>query len=293
MLNSLLLVIAFTAGTLAQIPDFVLNCTLYPDVCDNTCNAVYCHGLSQILHYDAQSNTDMPNPPSMTTAAGYRRANIGCGSSNYCSGTGLDCDEFPYASTFDGGVGCIAARFTGPAASIAQSGTTRCATPAQNRAHGAQLAAFYAAQNLASSSSFRVMFNPANVDQAPLCRLVRPGGAGTLANCPDDSTGLYRFRSTPAASFCPSRSRVTAGDSEDSEEDHSGDINESDHSDIGKTVEGAEEVNTSPEESNTSLETPSDKVSTETVRAREVVEEDDKIFVFAHGPRPPVQERKD
>lgn len=210
MLKSLSLVFAattvFVASSLAQIPNFVLNCTLYPDVCDNTCNAVYCHGLSQILHYDAQSNTDKPNPNSQVTAAGYRRANIACGGNNYCSGTGMDCDEFPYASSFDGGVGCIAARYTGPAGDTAHSGTTRCANPSQNRAHGAQLAAFYAAQAIASSAQFRVMFNPANIDQAPLCKLVRPGGTGsTQTDCPDDSTGLYRFRSTPAASFCPSR----------------------------------------------------------------------------------------
>ncbi|EJD35586.1 hypothetical protein AURDEDRAFT_175315 [Auricularia subglabra TFB-10046 SS5] len=208
MVKSLLLVLPsatiFVTSALAQMPQFVLNCTLYPDVCDNTCNAVYCHGVQQILHYDPLSNSNLPNPLTGVTAAGYRRANIGCGTNNYCSGTGTDCDEYPYASTFDGGVGCIAARYTGAAGDIAQSGTTRCATPAQNRAHGAQLAAFYLTHLLAPGAQFKVAFD-ATIDNAPLCAQVRPGGTGTQANCPDDSGPLYRFRSTPAASFCPSR----------------------------------------------------------------------------------------
>ncbi|EJD35585.1 hypothetical protein AURDEDRAFT_130526 [Auricularia subglabra TFB-10046 SS5] len=278
MFKPLLLVpatVIFITGSLVQaIPDFVLNCALYPDV---------------------------PNPNTQTTAAGYRRANIGCGGSNYCSGTGLDCDKFPYASTFDGGIGCIARRFTGPANAIAQSGTMRCAAPAQNRAHGAQLAAFYRAQNLQPGARFRkqrgVTFNPANVDNAPLCRLVRPGGAGTLANCPSTSTGLYRFRSTPASNFCPSRTRVIQDDDESPEDgkapeesgegignsadkqdgsnekkDSSGDKNETYSVDIGESTEDA-----------------ADGVSDEALRPREAVHNHDKEFLFAHGPRPVVE----
>lgn len=106
---------------LGQVPPmFVLTCNDYPDVyvfldfdhplyvhvekrsschlprCDNHCNAITCHGMNGIhLHYDATSDVGTGD---------QRRTAIGCGSNNYCP-SGTDCDEFPYASTYDGGLG--------------------------------------------------------------------------------------------------------------------------------------------------------------------------------------------
>ncbi|THH10016.1 hypothetical protein EW146_g8509 [Bondarzewia mesenterica] len=88
--------------------NFGLSCALYPDVCDTTCFAMFCGGVTgHALHYDPNSGTTMPNPSSQTTTANYRRAAIGCVNSNHCATntTGLSCDEFPYASTYDGGLG--------------------------------------------------------------------------------------------------------------------------------------------------------------------------------------------
>ncbi|THH18956.1 hypothetical protein EW146_g2104 [Bondarzewia mesenterica] len=58
--------------------NFGLSCASYPDVCDTTCFAMFCGGVTgHPLHYDPNSGTTMPNPPSRTTTANYRRAAIG------------------------------------------------------------------------------------------------------------------------------------------------------------------------------------------------------------------------
>ncbi|EJD35589.1 hypothetical protein AURDEDRAFT_117340 [Auricularia subglabra TFB-10046 SS5] len=185
--------------SLAQ-PEFVMNCTKWPDICDNTCNALYCHNITDLLRYDPNSTTDMPNLPFRRTSADYRRENVGCGANNYCPGT-MDCDEFPYASTFDGGVGCISGGFN-----VSQSGTTRCANRSQNRSHGATLAQFFRNMNLTRGAMFRVVVrNDAALESSTsaVCKSVHPGRNGTRM-CPTDRA-VYRFRDTPAASFCPSR----------------------------------------------------------------------------------------
>ncbi|KAK7452660.1 hypothetical protein VKT23_012058 [Stygiomarasmius scandens] len=192
---------------------FQLNCASYPEVCDNHCNAFICHGLSGIaLHRDTAAST--------TGNDDRRRTAIGCGGNNYCSGVG-DCDEYPYASTFDGGLGCYPAGFNGAATSLIQSGTTRCVNPSQNRAHGAELSNFYARQGLANSAQFKSMICvnvlgdtkltnravvglPTARPVSPLCDALATQGDRA---CPDESTGLYRFRSTPATPSCPARSK--------------------------------------------------------------------------------------
>ncbi|EJD35595.1 hypothetical protein AURDEDRAFT_130533 [Auricularia subglabra TFB-10046 SS5] len=169
MFNSLLVVLSVVSCctfTLAQ-PAFVMNCTAYPDVMR----------LPKLLLGNRQE---------------LRRVSI--------------CQH------------CIDQRYLGPGP-ITQVGMTLCVTATQNSAHGGALGAFYASQGLADGAAFRkhtsaragtslrsltaheeVAFNPANVDQAPLCRLVRPGGAGSMADCPDaGADGPYRYRGSPAA----------------------------------------------------------------------------------------------
>ncbi|KAH8109285.1 hypothetical protein DFH11DRAFT_952761 [Phellopilus nigrolimitatus] len=107
----------------------------YPDVCDNFSFATLCHGISNTLHYDATNDAGEGT---------QRRAAVGCkGSSNQCKGrAGLDCDEYPYASTYDGGLGCYPDGYKGPD-KLAQSGTTRCADGTQNSRHGQAIGVFY------------------------------------------------------------------------------------------------------------------------------------------------------
>ncbi|KAF8882261.1 hypothetical protein BD779DRAFT_1787985 [Infundibulicybe gibba] len=199
MLFSLASVVALgfsaTTGVHAQV--FALACNLYPDICDNYSHGVLCHGIGTTLHYDStntQGNGDR------------RRVAVGCGGGNYCSGrAGIQCDEYPYASTYDGGLGCYPMGFTG-AATLIQSGSTRCADGPQNGRHGQALQQFYKNQlNNQNSRALVVAYQNNNQgNRGPLGELIRT--QGTRA-CPSDSSGDYRFRSTPATPSCPSRMR--------------------------------------------------------------------------------------
>ncbi|KAI0074932.1 hypothetical protein K474DRAFT_1676739 [Panus rudis PR-1116 ss-1] len=87
---------AFAWVTIASAAEtFMLDCDAYPDICDNHVNGITCNGLPTKLHYDARASIDGNNKK--------RRRAIGCGGNNYCSGKGV-CDEYPYASTFEGGL---------------------------------------------------------------------------------------------------------------------------------------------------------------------------------------------
>ncbi|KAJ6488154.1 hypothetical protein C8R47DRAFT_978928 [Mycena vitilis] len=186
-------------------PSFHLVCSDYPDVCDNHCNAFYCHGITSRLHYDATNEAG---------TADQRRTAIGCGSGNYCP-SGTACDEFPYASTYDGGLGCFPDGYDG-GDQLVQSGTTRCADPSQNSlAHSKKNNLIYSdsckLSQLSPPStrftplSFTVVNLDATVNDSPLCKALDNGGTPDLTKCPDESSGDYRFRTTPATPTCPAR----------------------------------------------------------------------------------------
>ncbi|KAJ7671496.1 hypothetical protein DFH06DRAFT_1124701 [Mycena polygramma] len=153
-------------------PSFNLVCSDYPDVCDNHCNAFYCHDITSRLHYDATSDVGTGD---------QRRTAIGCGSGNYCP-SGTDCDEFPYASTYDGGLGIVFL----------------------HKGHGNALGQFYTSAGLNNGDPFLVNLD-ATVNDSPLCKAIDNGGTPDLTKCPDESSGDYRFRTTPATPTCPAR----------------------------------------------------------------------------------------
>ncbi|KAH8109287.1 hypothetical protein DFH11DRAFT_1548415 [Phellopilus nigrolimitatus] len=164
----------------------------YPDVCDNYSFAVSCHGITGFLHYDATSDAGEGD---------QRRAAIGCtGTANQCANTGTQCDEYPYASTYDGGLGCYPNGYDGPDQLI-QSGTTRCADGTQNGRHGQAIGQFYS--NMLDNTNGRpFLVGYQNDARGPLGEAIRTQGT---AACPDDSTGIYRYRTTPATPSCPAR----------------------------------------------------------------------------------------
>ncbi|KAL0576510.1 hypothetical protein V5O48_005485 [Marasmius crinis-equi] len=189
--------VASLATTAFAQATFNLDCARYPDVCDNHCNAFSCHGLfNRGLHRDiTAADTGDDN---------RRRTAIGCGEKNYCP-SGTDCDEYPYASTFDGGLGCYPDGFPGNAADLRQEGTTRCVDPSQNRMHGADLGNFYSQNNINNGDEFLVSVpnsGPQNGPVSPLCDALAANGGQA---CPDESNGPYRYRTTPATPSCPSR----------------------------------------------------------------------------------------
>ncbi|KAH8109307.1 hypothetical protein DFH11DRAFT_1548432 [Phellopilus nigrolimitatus] len=164
----------------------------YPDVCDNYSYAVYCAGITGSLHYDATSDAG---------TGAQRRAAIGCtGAANQCARTGTQCDEYPYASTYDGGLGCYPGGYAGQD-HLKQAGTTRCANGPQNGRHGQAIGQFYS-NMLHNNNGQAFLVGYQNDVRGPLGELIRTQGTGA---CPDDSTGIYRYRTTPATDSCPSR----------------------------------------------------------------------------------------
>ncbi|KAJ6524366.1 hypothetical protein B0H19DRAFT_1085350 [Mycena capillaripes] len=175
--------LSVTETLLAQVtvtPSFDLVCGDYPDV----------------IHYDATSDVG---------TADQRRTAIGCGSGNYCP-SGTDCDEFPYASTYDGGLGCFPDGYDG-GDELVQIGTTRCADPSQNSRHGNALGQFYTSAGLNNGDPFI----DATVNDSPLCKAIDNGGFPDLTKCPDESSGDYRSRTTPATPTCPARGGAKRG----------------------------------------------------------------------------------
>ncbi|KAJ7749014.1 hypothetical protein B0H14DRAFT_2536473 [Mycena olivaceomarginata] len=194
--------LSMTETILAQVtvtPSFDLVCGDYPDVCDNHCNAFYCHDITSRIHYDATSDVG---------TADQRRTAIGCGSGNYCP-SGTDCDEFPYASTYDGGLGCFPDGYDG-GDQLVQIGTTRCADPSQNSRHGNALGQFYTSAGLNNGDPLLVSID-ATVNDSPLCKAIDNGGFPDLTKCPDESSGDYRSRTTPATPTCPARGSAKRG----------------------------------------------------------------------------------
>ncbi|KAH8109301.1 hypothetical protein DFH11DRAFT_1548429 [Phellopilus nigrolimitatus] len=187
----------------AAAQTFELVCqgnTGYPDVCDNHSFAAFCRGITGHLHYDATADSGTGD---------QRRAAIGCsGAANHCTGTNTQCDEYPYASTYDGGLGCYPDGYNGPDRLI-QAGTTRCANGPQNGRHGQAIGQFYS-NMLHNNNGQPFLVGYKNDARGPLGELIRTQGT---AACPDDSTGIYRYRTTPATPACPARgSRRRAND---------------------------------------------------------------------------------
>ncbi|KAJ7711328.1 hypothetical protein B0H16DRAFT_1703528 [Mycena metata] len=222
--------LSVTETILAQVivtPSFDLVCGDYPDVCDNHCNAFYCHDITSRIHYDATSDVG---------TATQRRTAIGCGSGNYCP-SGTDCDEFPYASTYDGGLGCFPDGYDG-GDQLVQIGTTLLRTHVRSlcttntshslllEGHGNALGQFYTSAGLNNGDPFAVFacysfsvrpqFDSlvsidATVNDSPLCKAIDNGGFPDLTQCPDESSGDYRSRSTPATPICPARDSARRG----------------------------------------------------------------------------------
>ncbi|KAL0576509.1 hypothetical protein V5O48_005484 [Marasmius crinis-equi] len=189
-------IVASLAGNALAQATFNLDCSRYPDVCDNHCNAFSCYGLYNVgIHRDiTAADTGDDN---------RRRAAVGCGSNNYCP-AGTACDEYPYASTYDGGLGCYPDGYDG-GATLIQSGNTRCVDPGQNSAHGADLGNFYTQNNINNGDAFIVAVPNQPSGVSPLCDDLRANGSQACPGRPGVPEGPYRQRSTPATPSCPAR----------------------------------------------------------------------------------------
>ncbi|RYP53407.1 hypothetical protein DL769_010523 [Monosporascus sp. CRB-8-3] len=112
--------IVFATVALAQTAHFEWDCTNSLGPCNNACYAVNNGLAANVLTYDS----DASNRPPRRTASGCNRTP--CSNTNYGQ-WGNSCDEYPFASTFEGGTNAI----------------LRCVDGSENSSEGGQLSNFY------------------------------------------------------------------------------------------------------------------------------------------------------
>ncbi|KAF9456471.1 hypothetical protein BDZ94DRAFT_1241509 [Collybia nuda] len=189
--------------TVGAVKVFTFDCKAAADVCDTHCFARDCVGF----HRDLFASSRMPKNGSRSTSADFRRQAIGCVNNNPCSG-GASCDEIPYASTYDGGLGCFPEGFPGNSNDLFEQGVIHCVSGNDNSAHGALLNNFYKNNNIKDGELFHVALK--NDDSAPLCEVLRELGGHA---CPEQGNRgpprqkYYLGRSAPDNSYCPGRTR--------------------------------------------------------------------------------------
>ncbi|KAF9456469.1 hypothetical protein BDZ94DRAFT_1241507 [Collybia nuda] len=205
------LVVSALLYTQAVAVVFTFDCKKAPGVCDTHCFARSCAGIDWAhkgFHRDALASSRQPKPNSKTTSNDLRRQAIGCVNSNPCSG-GSTCDELPYASTYDGGLGCVPQGFGGNSKDLYQQGVVHCVAGTENQVHGALLNTFYNKEKIADGALFTVgLLNEAS---APLCQALQKN----KNSCPKQgdkgppSTKFYLARSAPDGTYCPGRARAS------------------------------------------------------------------------------------
>lgn len=125
--------LSFLAATATAQVNFEWDCTKSLGTCNNACYAIFKKGLKDTLTYD--SNKSIRDT---------RRVASGC-SRNPCNNAALSygrwgksCDEFPFASTKEGGAGAM----------------LRCVDGSENSSEGGQLGNFY--KTLANGARFKL-----------------------------------------------------------------------------------------------------------------------------------------
>ncbi|PWN95725.1 hypothetical protein FA09DRAFT_362765 [Tilletiopsis washingtonensis] len=131
-----LLFAALAAVTAASAATVTFDCSRVPNICSNDCYAIRCLGKPTTLTRNSPQAED------------NRDANA-CRSPNRCSGNPSDsnsCDEYPFASTSQGGAGA----------------STRCVPSQENSRQGGTLSSFYTRNSVANGDSYSVAFSNAS-----------------------------------------------------------------------------------------------------------------------------------
>lgn len=108
------------------------DCTRVPNICSNDCYAILCAGKPTTLHRDSAN-------------ASANRALTACKSPNRCANNPSDsnsCDEYPYASSQEGGKGSV----------------TRCVPATENSRQGGTLSSFYTSNGITHGDAYNVAF---------------------------------------------------------------------------------------------------------------------------------------
>ncbi|KAJ5539588.1 hypothetical protein N7513_007920 [Penicillium frequentans] len=167
-----LTLIAFVPFALGQLDMLNLDCTNYPGPCNNDCYAAYVANKPITLNYngpDGQSNS--------------RRRAAGCVSPSPCGNGKLPtqssdentCDEYPYASTVEGGSGSI----------------LRCTSDDENSAEGSDLSAFFNSVCGYEPCTFEVTFGNPGGGSTPYC--LDGGGANDGYQYQYQGNGNYQL----------------------------------------------------------------------------------------------------
>ncbi|PWN34487.1 uncharacterized protein FA14DRAFT_132103 [Meira miltonrushii] len=129
-----LLALAFASSSLAATVTF--DCTKVPNICANDFYAINCVGKPTQLNRDSDD------------ATAHRAANA-CRSPNRCSGnddSSNSCDEYPYASSQQGGKGAV----------------TRCVPAHENSVQGGVISSFYSRNSVENGDAYNVAFSNTN-----------------------------------------------------------------------------------------------------------------------------------
>ncbi|PLB41029.1 deoxyribonuclease NucA/NucB-domain-containing protein [Aspergillus candidus] len=146
---TLIALVPFALG-ISQHPMLNLDCTKYPGPCNNDCYAAYVANKPLILNYNGPDGK-----------SGARRKAAGCVSPSPCRNDKMKkqskdddtCDEYPYASTKEGGTGAI----------------IRCTNGAENSREGTDLSSFFRSTCGNKPCTFRVNFGNPGGGGSPYC----------------------------------------------------------------------------------------------------------------------------
>ncbi|KIS69430.1 uncharacterized protein UMAG_11931 [Mycosarcoma maydis] len=122
--------VGLTSG--AHAATLTWDCTRVPNICSNDCYAIQCAGKPTTLHRDSAN-------------ASANRAKTACKSPNRCANNASDsnsCDEYPYASSREGGTGSV----------------TRCVPATENSRQGGTLSSFYTNNGITDGDAYNVAF---------------------------------------------------------------------------------------------------------------------------------------
>ena len=130
MIARTLLLIALLGS--ASAATLTWDCTRIPNICSNDCYAIQCASKPTTLHRDSAN-------------ASINRAETACKSPNRCANNASDsnsCDEYPYASSAEGGAGSV----------------TRCVPSTENSRQGGTLSSFYTNNGITDGDAYNVAF---------------------------------------------------------------------------------------------------------------------------------------
>lgn len=132
--------LAMTTAVAAAPPMAVFDCTKAPNICEGMCFIQKCKRGSDGQHFwKGGFNYAGQGTGAEKKVRDNRRKAIGCGPNNRCTG-GTSCDEFPWASTWQGGLGEFVPDGSPPQPS---AGETLCVPVKEQSSQGGQVSQIF------------------------------------------------------------------------------------------------------------------------------------------------------